>query len=234
MTTATKIIRQALDALSLRGAGQNVDGTVLSDCFQSLNVLIDGLNLGPTFAYTETETVFQLPTNTISLTIGPGMQINIPRPTRIEDGSFVRVSGNDYPLEVIDRAEYNSIMQKTQGGSWPSFAFYDAGNPTGNLFFWQSGACEIHIVTRASMGVFADVTTDYVLPTGLERLLWSSLAEEIAPSFEAVVPVSVAKIASVARRMYRRMNVQVPQLVLPDIGNTSVDAQVGNILGGWR
>lgn len=234
LTTAGKIISQALDGLGLRGAGQTVDGTVEKDVFYRLNVMVDGMNLGPTFAYTQLETVFNLPAATVSVTIGPGMTVNIPRPTRIEESSFVRVSGNDYPLTPVSREEYNGIMQKGQGGSWPSRVFYDAGNPTGNLYFWQTGLCEVHLVTRVAVASFADVTSQYTLPTGLERMLWSSLAEEIAPDFQVPVPDSVARIASAARRMFRRVNVQVPQLDIPDIASGGNNLLEGNILGGWR
>lgn len=234
MTTAGKIIRQALDGLGLRGAGQKVDGTVEKDILDKLNVMLDGMNLGPTFAYTDLETVYALPAATISVTIGPGMQINIPRPVRIEDSSYVLVSGNSYPLEVIDRAEYNLIMQKDQGGSWPSRVFFDGGNPTGKLYFWQTGACEIHLITRAAVASFADATTDYVLPTGLERMLWSSLSEEIAPDFQVTVPDATAKIAASARRMFRRSNLAVPQMAIPDICSGGQNLLEGNILGGWR
>ena len=198
-----------------------------------LNVMLDSWNLSPDFAFTDLETVYALPSATQSLTIGPLMQINIPRPDRIELGSFVRVSGNDYPLEVIDRTTYNNIMQKDQGGSGPSVVFFDGGNPTGKLYFWQTGACELHLVTRVSAGSFADLTTDYQLPAGYARAFQFSLSEEIGPAFETAVPDSVARIAAGARRVVKRANLSVPQLGIPDLGNSN-QPQVGNILGGWR
>lgn len=222
-----------MDNLGLRGAGQTVSGRDASFCLKKLNVMIDSWNLSPDFAFTALETIYTLPSATISLTIGPAMQINIPRPSRIELGSFVRVSGNDYPLTPIDRAEYNSIMLKDQGGSWPSFVFFDGGNPTGKLYFWQTGACELHLITRTSAGSFADLTTDYQLPAGYARAFEFSLSEEVAPSYETAVPDSVARIASGARRVVKRANLTVPQLDIPDIANSN-EPTSGNILGGWR
>jgi hypothetical protein len=212
MTTASKIIRGALDALSLRGAGQAVDGTVAADLLSTLNTMIDGMNLAPTFAYSATETIVQVPASTSSLTIGPGMQIDIPRPDRIESSSFSRVSTIDYPLQPVDRDTYNSIFQKTIGTSWPTVCFFDGGNPTGNLFLWPQAQVELHLVTSLNVAQFADLTTDYVLPRGYERLFIFALAEECAPGFEVVVPASVAKIAAAGRRMVKRMNLNVPQL----------------------
>jgi len=214
VTTATKIIRGAMSALGLRGASQRVGGGDLEHCLERLNTMIDGWNLGPTFAFNDLETVFALPAVS-SVTIGPGMQIDIPRPTRIEISSFTRVATIDHPLDVIDRETYNSIFQKTIGTAWPVACFFDGGNPTANLFFWPQAQCELHLVTRLSAGNFANVTTDYQLPAGYERAFIFSLAEEIAPDYETAVPDSVARRAAGARRMVKRANLTVPQLDVP-------------------
>jgi hypothetical protein len=215
VTTATKIIRGALDLLGIRGAGQNVDGTVATDMLSLLNTLLDAMQLGPTFAYANTETVFSLPANTISRTIGPGQQINIARPSRIETSSFIRVANIDYPLESVDQDTYNEIVMKTLSGTWPVVCFWDGGNPLGNVFFWPQGACSVHLVTSNAVGNFADLTTDYSLPIGYERMFMYALAEEAAPSFEVQPSARVVQIAQASRRMVKRNNLTVPQLKIP-------------------
>jgi len=217
VTAATKIIRGALDLLGIRGAGQNVDGTVATDMLSLLNTLLDAMMLGPTFAYAQTETVVSLPANTASLTIGAGQQINIARPERIETSSFVRISNIDYPLEPVDRDTYNSIVMKTLSGPWPVVCFWDGGNPIGNVYFWPQGACSVHLVTSTPVGNFADLTTEYSLPVGYERMFMYSLAEEAAPSFEVQPSQRVVQIAQASRRMVKRNNLTVPQLKIPRV-----------------
>lgn len=217
MTTATKIIRGALDALGLRGAGQNVSGVDAEHCLRRLNTLLDAMNLGPTFSYTDVETVVSLPANTSSLTIGLAQQINIARPSRIESSSFIRVGTIDYPLEIVDRDAYNDIVLKTLSGPWPLVCFWDGGNPLGRIYFWPQGACSVHLVTSAAVGNFADLTTDYALPNGYERMFIYSLAEEVAPDFEVQPSASVVKIAQSSRRMVQRNNLTVPQLNIPQV-----------------
>lgn len=217
MTTATKIIRGALDQLGVRGAGQNVDGTLATELLGILTTMVDAMNLGPTFSYTDVETVVSLPANVSSLTIGPAMQINIQRPARIETSSFIRVGTLDYPLVPIDHETYNDIVLKVMNGPWPEVCYWDGGNPTGNLYFWPQGACSVHLVTSAQVANFADLTTDYALPNGYERMFIFSLAEEAAATLETQVPPQVMKIAQSARRAVRRNNLTVPQLAIPQI-----------------
>lgn len=214
-TTGGKIIRGALDKLGLRGAGQKVDGTVEIDMLGTLNTLIASLNLGPTFAWAQTETIIPLLAATKSLTIGPGQQIDIDRPDRIEDSCFVRVGTVDYPCRPVDRDTYNAIQLKTLGSAWPVVLFWDAGNPLGNIYLWPQGPAALHLVTSMQVSQFADVTTEYDLPNGYERLLIYTLAEESAPEFQVQVPASVARIAGAARRMVKRNNLDVPQMDIP-------------------
>jgi len=215
MTTAIKIIRNALDCLGLRGAGQNVSGNDAAHCLDRLNTMLNAWNLGPTFAFTQTTTVVTVTSATTSLTIGPAQQINVPRPDRIEMSSFVRVGTVDYPLTPVDRDTYNSIQLKTLGSAWPSVCFWDGGNPLGNVYLWPQGDAEVHIVTSTAVGNFADLTTDYLLPNGYERMFGYSLAEEIAPDFEVQVPPSVVRIAQGARRAVKRNNLTIPQMNMP-------------------
>lgn len=215
MTTAIKIIRGALDALGLRGAGQNVRGIDAEHCLNRLNTMIDAMNLGPTFAYSQTTTVVAVTGSTVSLTIGPAQQIDIARPNRIEGSSFVRVGTVDYPLTPVDRETYNAIQLKTLGSAWPVVCFWDGGNPLGNVYLWPQGVASVHLVTSVAVGNFANLTTDYALPNGYERMFIYSLAEEVAPDFETQPSASVVKIAQASRRIVKRNNLTVPQMNIP-------------------
>lgn len=215
MTTAIKIIRRALDVLGLRGAGQNVRGIDAEHCLNALNTMLDAMNLGPTFAYTQTETVVAVTSATVSLTIGPAQQINIDRPNRIETSSFVRVGAVDYPLTPVDRDTYDAIQLKTLGSAWPVVCYWDGGNPLGTVKLWPQGTASVHLVTSTAVGNFADLTTDYALPNGYERMFIYSLAEEVAPDFEVQPPPSVVKAAQASRRIVKRNNLTVPQMNIP-------------------
>lgn len=214
-TTATKIIRGAMSALGLRGASQRVSGNDAEHCLERLNVMLNAMNLGGTFAFEQTTSVVAVTGSTVSLTIGPAQQIDIPRPTRIEDSSFVRVGAVDYPLTPVDLDTYNAIQLKTLGSAWPVVCYWDGGNPLGTVKLWPQGVAEVHLVTMKAVGNFADLTTEYSLPDGYERMFTYSLAEEIAPDYETEVPASVTRIARGARMVVQRNNLTVPQMNIP-------------------
>lgn len=222
-TTAAHIVEGALGKIGIVGAGSTVGGDDLAHCLGLLNDLCDELRLGPTFATSFGELVVPLTVGQVSRTIGPGQQIDTERPERIELGSFTRVGSDDFPLKVVDLAAYNAATLKTTGGSRPLVAYYDAGVPTGRVFFWPTGTCDAHLVVRSHVGQFADAVTEYDLPTGYKTLLVYTLAERAAPDFEVAVPDEVARTARNARATLRRGNLRVPQL---DIGGipSSVDA----------
>lgn len=204
-----------MSSLGLLGAGQNVRGIDAKDCLSRLNTMLDAMNLGPTFAYSQVETIIPITGSTVSLTIGPGQQIDIARPNRIESSSFVRVGTVDYPVTPVDRDTYDAIQLKMLGSAWPVVCFWDGGNPLGNVFLWPQGVASLHLVTSVAVGNFANLTTEYALPSGYERMFIYSLAEEIAPDFEVQPSASVVKIAQASRRIVKRNNLTVPQMNIP-------------------
>lgn len=223
MTTALSIITSTLRELGVAESGQALDAEEVNVCFLALNVLADSW-LTSTYAYTSS-TVSAALSDAPSMTIGTGMQINTPRPVRLEDGCFIRVGGIDSPLRVINQAEYNAIPVKTQVGSWPAVCYYDAGSPTGNVYFFPQGACTVFLNVQLQLSQFADLNTSYTLPPGYARAFELSLTEEVATKFGRQVSPMTMRNAKEARRTVKRTNFRVPQLV-PD-RRTNID-----VLGG--
>lgn len=217
MTTALEIIESAMGKINMLAAGETVSAEDADMCLSRLNSLVDSWGIENLMAYTSTETVFTLPANTTSRTIGAAQQINVARPVRIELGSFVRISDNDYPLDAVGEVDYNGIALKSTQSGWPSKCHFDGGSPTGNVYFWPpaSQSVEVHLVTLAPLALFADTATDYTMPTGYKRALEFNLATEIAPDFRAQVSTFVVSAAANAKRAIKRMNHKTPQMDMP-------------------
>lgn len=217
MTTARTIITSALEELGVAGTGKTLSAEDLDIGLRRLNALIDGWRLEPGWAYTTTAVTAALPDATRSRTIGSGAQFNTARPVRIESGSFVTTSqGYDYPLAVItDESEYSGLTLKDTGGGWPRFVFYDTGSPTGNVYFWPLGACDVTLSVLTHVGSFATVNTDLTLTPGYERAMALTLAEELGPAFERTPSALTVRNAAAARRALKRANHSTPQL---DVG----------------
>lgn len=211
-TTALAIITSALEELGVIGSGETPDGADAQLCLNALNVLADAWLTEPNYAYSSALVSASLPAGTQSLTIGPSMSINTPRPVRLEPGCYVRVGGVDYPLETVTEAEYNEIALKDLSGPWPAVCYYDGGSPTGNVFFWPTGPCTVHLNVQTQASQFATLTTAYTLPPGYQRAFKYTLVEEVSGPFSASVTAIQSRNARQARRAIKRANFSVPQL----------------------
>lgn len=220
MTTALEIITGALEEIGVAEVGQAVEAEDAALCLRALNTLADAHLTEPLYAYATTTVSASLPAGTMSRTIGASQQFNCSRPVRLEPGCFVSVGGVDYPLSIIGEAEYNGISQKNIAGPWPSVVMYDAGSPTGNVYFWPTGACTVNLMVQTQASQFADMSTDYTLPPGYKRLFKFCLAEEVASTYQRQVSALTARNAAQARLAVKRANFVVPQLEsrLPVVG----------------
>lgn len=217
MTTANKIIGQALGLVGVRAAVDPVSGADASIALERLNTMLDGWRTQSLFAYAALTISGTLPASTATRTIGPaGQLVCDPRPIRIEAGSRYTLDGTDSPLRPISQAEYDAIPDKAATGG-PEVVAFNAALPAGVLSFWPLAAAPVtlSLVVLQQVARFADLTTDYTLSPGYERALVFSLAEEVCADFERDVPPTVARTARNARRLIQRVNHDVPQLELP-------------------
>jgi hypothetical protein len=191
-----------------------------------LNNIIDAWNLESLFIYTVSETVVTF--SGVSATIGPAMTINVTRPVSI-DSAFYRKSGNDYPLRVIDAAEYNAIDLKTVLGD-PEVIYYDGNSPTGTVYVWPvPSSTEYHIQLASQLVEFATLDTVYNLPQGYRKALMYTLAVELGPLFKREASATVVRIGINIRRILKRSNVKSLAMTIQVPSNSANSGRI-NIL----
>jgi hypothetical protein len=219
--TALQLIEAGLSKIGILGAGETVSAEDAAIGLLRLNSLIDALENENMFGYTTADTVFTLPANTTSRTIGPAQQIDLTRPVKILPGSFSRLANIDYPLSPVSEPEYNAISLKSSVGSIaPKLCFYDGGTPTGTVYFWPTAqtAVEVHLITPESGGVATDLTTSYVFPPGYQRYIENALGIELAPDFKVDPSLVLLATAANQKRLLKRTNSRVPQLQMEPVG----------------
>ena len=220
MTTALDIIKSAMGKIGQIGAGETPSGDDTSLCLERLNSLLDTLDLESVYAFTTLETVFTLPAATSSRTIGPTLQIDMARPTRLLDRCYTTLQGIDRELKVLSEPEFNMIALKDLDGFVPEFCYYSAGIPTGEVHFYPraSSAVEVHLFTPNLVNqiAFDDIATALELSAGYKRFLEYALAVEIAPDFNTQPTALLLAAATNAKRTIKRSNYIVPQLRMDD------------------
>ena len=227
--TALEIIRQALRKIGAIDPQEAPKAEEVSVALDALNGIIDTWSATSGTALNNDELVVTLPAMTKTMSIGPGQDIDIDRPFRIES-AYARISQIDRPIQVVDKGQYDAVTLKGIGTSWPEILWYDGNIPVGNLYFWPlaSSSVELHVTLLNFLRAFADQNASQYLPRGMKRALVLALAIEVAPEFALTPSPDLIKQAALAYRAYFRSASSVPDMD----SDTRVTSRLGAFLGG--
>lgn len=214
MTTALQIITDALGKIGVLGAGDTMQSEDAQLALAMLNGIVDAWSNEPYSAYTVSEVTCNLNAGDYTKTIGPGQQIDVARPMRLEVGGFTRQANIDRSVDVWSYRDYNEITLKSVSATWPQGIYYDGGFPVGNIYMWPKVgiACTLHLMLQVRITQFDDLATDYSLPPGHKRTLGLCLAQELAPVYGRQLPPAIERQAANAKRLLKRSHVMVPDL----------------------
>ena len=207
MSTAQDIIDRALRLCGVIASGESPTATESADALEALNAMIDSWRNEKLMVYALTDSTLTLVAADSSYTIGSAGDLNTTRPVKVES-CFCRVSNIDYPVKVVDKAEWDAIPDKTTTSDVPQKVFYNATMATGTLQVWPvpTAAHVLHLTLWEPIATLAAVGTSISLPPGYERALAYNLAIDIAPEYEREPKASVIHIAKDSKAQIKRIN----------------------------
>ncbi len=220
-STAIDLITLALKDIGALGIGQAVSAEDTADALATLNMMLGQWAAERLSVYHLIDTAHQA-NGSVSYTVGTGGDFNIPRPIKI-NAAYARLASSgagsavDYRISMIDaREDYARISLKTLN-SFPEYAFYDSAFPLGNLFLYPvpNSSYELHIVTMDTLPQFATPATVVNLPDPYKAMIRYNLACYLAPSYQLEPTPALVRLAINAKRVVKRMNAQIPSLVMP-------------------
>ena len=141
------------------------------------------------------------------------------RPLRITD-AFVRITNSfagslDFPVEILNEANYNQIGIKNLQGPWPKAVYYQPTMPLGVLnYFWNPTGGEMHLFADTVLTSFGTINDTVNLPQGYRMLLMWCLAEILLPSYgrtDGGIVNLIIKQANNARATIKRTNMRPSQ-----------------------
>lgn len=219
-TTPRDLINLSLKTANVLGVGQTASAEDTNDCFQLMNMMVAQWQRRRYMVYQLIEQALQA-TGQVSYTVGPGGDFNMPRPAKLESAYFRQNVATplpvDYPLEILRaREDYSRISIKTLN-AFPQYAFYDAGNPLGNLFVWPipNNQYEIHIVVMQQIQRFTNLSDPITLPDEYKAALMWNLTLELYPFYGLPASDVVKGKAEASMRIIEEANAQIPLLQMP-------------------
>lgn len=220
MTTAVDLITLALKDIGALGIGQSIGPDDTADGLATLNMMLGAWQGERLSVYHLVDTAL-MSTGAQSYTVGVGGNFNVLRPIKIS-AAYARLNPGmsnpiDYPIKMIDaREDYVRIGLKSLV-SFPEFAFYDAAYPLGNLFLYPvpNSTFELHIVTMEALPQFSVPAAAINLPPEYTAAIRYNLAMWLAPSYQLEPQASLVRLAGNAKRIVKRMNVQIQTMTIP-------------------
>lgn len=214
MSTANDLITAALRRARILGADQVPSASESADGLATLNRMLDAWWNKRLLVYQVVQENFALVAGQVSRTIGTGGNFNTTRPVKLADGCFVRRSGVDYPLGLIeDRTIYDAISVKSTPGL-PSLVFYDPVYPLGVLYFYftPDAADSVYLNSWKRLQTFAALVTVVSLPPGYEDLIVDGLAIKLCPEYGMAVSGDLRRGFAETKRSLGQVN--SPSLVM--------------------
>jgi hypothetical protein len=173
--TAREFIELVLREVGVTGVGQTPLDQDINDAFTIMNRMLAQWQkrrwLVPNLI-----DVKALGNSAKSNQIGPGGYYNAARPDKIQAayfkqlGSSLSQSNVSYPLTPIwSYEDYADKIQLKELNTWPTYYFYDAAFPYGNVFIWPipDNSYEIHLILKGPIGFTIQLASGSISAAGL-------------------------------------------------------------------
>ena len=215
MSTAQDLIQAAMEELGVYASGEVVTAADFSRGLWVLNGMLDSWSNESLFCYAIQETSFLLVPGQAAYTLGPGGQINAPRPLRVLDGAGVAyiqdTNLNNYPVSVIPRDMWNQIGLRANTSNIPDTMFFDPQFPLAiiNIFPVPLLPYTMFFDAYLQLVDFATLTQVLSLPPGYQDAIQHNLAIRLKPFFkDAQIDPIIIELASQTKAAVKRNNIR--------------------------
>lgn len=221
MPSAIDIITLALKSSGVLGIGQTASAEDMNDSFTLLNFMLAQWNRKRWLVYHLVTYSVQC-TGALNYSVGPGGDINIPRPDRLESAFFrqnIPSEPNqiDYVLEIIESMETYNLIALKQLGSFPQYIFYDSGWPMGYIYPWPlpSNLYQVFITVKETLPTFTSLAQSVNLPPEYYAAILYNLSNRLRTAFQLPPDPAVVVLAKDALQVIRGSNFQLSRLQMP-------------------
>lgn len=186
---STMIVNSLIN-INERPIGSSLTATEQTYYLGKMNAMLESWSLERLMIPSITQGSLGLTSGLGTYTIGSGGAFNMARPTKIIK-AFIRDSASaDTDVKVIPYDRYDSIVQKSVAGAYPTYLYYDqaynAGLGTINLYPLPKSGLTLFIDAWVQLQSFANVSTVLTMPPGYQRAIEANFAIECAPGYKGI------------------------------------------------
>ncbi len=192
------LIRSAMRKAGVLSSGETAETTREAEALEALQVMLRSWAQKRILVFASTKESFSLVSTQSLYTWGPSGNITTTRPHQLL-GAFIRVSGTDYPVEIISEGRYRDISSKATAGR-PEYLFYHPLYPLGAIYLYPTPQ-DIETMWLESMKPFAETSSfgtvaDMIsFPANYEEPIVYGLAIRIAPEYGVQMSAEAVAIA---------------------------------------
>jgi len=198
--TGDKAIKKALQKIGAVAVGETVPSDELSDCRDTLNILIKNMMAGPNPVFKGLKT-WQRSRESLTLSSSAsyelkpsGGDLNTDIPVKMISVRLKDTDDNETPLRAMLLEEYENIPNKAQT-TQPSRYYYEKGVDVGTLYFDcipEDTTDTAELTFLRALNDIDDADDGLEFPVEYYRPLVNLLAVELAPEYDLPVPDAVA------------------------------------------
>lgn len=196
--TAQYLITRSMILAGIVATGETPSATELSDSLDTLNELLESMNIQELMIYTNTSTQFPVVGGKGTYTVGPTGDVMITRPTKIEQASY-QIGSLEIPMDIIGTFEYNKIQLKNLLSPIPRILYYNTDYVLSSVVLYPVPSASggfIDIYYNKPIPYVLTLSDVLVLPPGYSRLLRYNLAIELGAEFGNPVDPRIIAIAA--------------------------------------
>jgi len=179
--TADTLIRHAMRAIGAYASGEVPTTQEYDDAFKTLKMMLRHWSANDIRLYYIRLDALTM-TGSAVYSIGVGGDIdNGDAPTAIR-GAYYSSGGVDYPLKIIDEAQYRRISQKTLS-STPEMLWYNPGYPLSYIYVYPTASGTLYLHSLTPLAEPALVTAQVVFPPEYDEAIIYGLAVRLAVEY---------------------------------------------------
>lgn len=225
MPTARDIIQDALETIRVYNPGESFNPPDGARGLSVLNDMLDSLSNESLSCFTYLRQGFPLVINQSAYTVGPGGDIDGPRPLRVNDAAgsayILDQNNNRYPMDVVDQIKWNLRTTAAVNSNLPDTLLYEPNMPLGTIRVWPtpSEVYNVYFFSYAQLTDFTTLDTTVDFPPGYKLMLTTNLAVALKPYFkDAVLDPIVAVRAAESKGNIKRTNMRTQSSIFePEI-----------------